>query len=68
MADEPTTALDVIVGDHILDRIATLQWELGIALLYVSHDISVVAETCARVAVMYGDRLGRRGTRRPSSP
>jgi oligopeptide/dipeptide ABC transporter ATP-binding protein len=53
VADEPTTALDVIVKDQILERITTLQKEMGIALIYVSHDISVVAETCGSVAVMY---------------
>ena len=61
VADEPTTALDVIVKDQILEHIARLQRERGIAIVYVSHDISVIAETCARVAVMYGGRLIERG-------
>ncbi|MDP6087604.1 MAG: ABC transporter ATP-binding protein [Nitrospinota bacterium] len=57
VADEPTTALDVIVKDEILERITTLQKDLRIALIYVSHDISVVAETCGRVAVMYAGEI-----------
>ncbi len=61
VADEPTTALDVIVKDHILDRIAALQRDLGVSILYVSHDISVVAETCARVAVMYAGQIVEQG-------
>jgi peptide/nickel transport system ATP-binding protein len=61
VADEPTTALDVLVKDQILDRIAALQRTFGIALLYVTHDISVVAETCTRVAVMYAGRIVEHG-------
>jgi len=61
VADEPTTALDVIVKDHILDGITALQRDLGIAMIYVSHDISVVGETCARVAVMYAGQIVESG-------
>jgi oligopeptide/dipeptide ABC transporter ATP-binding protein len=57
VADEPTTALDVIVKDQILHRMEQVQKQLGKSLLLVTHDISVVAENCNRVAVMYAGRL-----------
>ena len=57
IADEPTTALDVIVQDQVLDELEELQAELDVALLIISHDISVIAETCDRVGVMYGGKL-----------
>ena len=57
IADEPTTALDVIVQDQILKRINELQDELGISMILITHDISVVAETCDRLGVMYSGKL-----------
>jgi oligopeptide/dipeptide ABC transporter ATP-binding protein len=57
LADEPTTALDVITQDHILAQIDQLSEELGSSLLMITHDISVVAETCDRVGVMYAGEL-----------
>ena len=57
LADEPTTALDVITQDHILEEINTLKKRLGSSMLIITHDISVVAETCDRVGVMYGGEL-----------
>jgi peptide/nickel transport system ATP-binding protein len=57
IADEPTTALDVIVQDQILQRINDLQEELGVSMLLITHDISVVAETCDRMGVMYSGYL-----------
>jgi oligopeptide/dipeptide ABC transporter ATP-binding protein len=57
IADEPTTALDVITQDHILEEINELTDSLGSSLLIITHDISVVAETCDRVGVMYGGEL-----------
>ena len=57
IADEPTTALDVIVQDEVLHELEELQDEMGISLLIISHDISVIAETCDRVGVMYGGKL-----------
>ncbi len=57
IADEPTTALDVIVQDEVLSELEDLQEELGLSLLIISHDISVIAETCDRVGVMYGGKL-----------
>lgn len=57
IADEPTTALDVIVQDQILKRIQELQDEFGLSILLITHDISVVAETCDRMGVMYSGKL-----------
>jgi oligopeptide/dipeptide ABC transporter ATP-binding protein len=57
IADEPTTALDVIVQDQVLAELEDLQDETGVSLLIISHDISVIAETCDRVGVMYGGKL-----------
>ena len=57
IADEPTTALDVVVKDHILEQIVELQARLRFSIIYISHDISVVAETCRTVAVMYAGRI-----------
>jgi peptide/nickel transport system ATP-binding protein len=57
LADEPTTALDVITQDHILAQIDQLSEEMGNSLLMITHDISVVAETCDRVGVMYAGEL-----------
>lgn len=61
IADEPTTALDVIVQDGILEELEALQTELDISMLIISHDISVIAETCDRVGVMYGGKLMESG-------
>lgn len=52
IADEPTTALDVTVQRQILDLIQTLQREHGTAVIFISHDLAVVAEVCARMMVM----------------
>jgi len=57
IADEPTTALDVIVQDQILKRINELQDQLGISMILITHDISVIAETCDRLGVMYAGKL-----------
>ncbi|ACV12017.1 oligopeptide/dipeptide ABC transporter, ATPase subunit [Halorhabdus utahensis DSM 12940] len=62
IADEPTTALDVIIQDRVLDAIRDMQEEFDAAMLIISHDISVMAETCDRIGVMYGGRLMESGT------
>jgi len=61
IADEPTTALDVIIQEQILYRIKELQRELGNSMVMVTHDISVVAETCDSMVVMYGGELMESG-------
>jgi len=62
LADEPTTALDVTIQDQILRLIQSLSRDLGMAVILVTHDMGVVAQTCDRVAVMYGGRLCEIGT------
>lgn len=57
VADEPTTALDVITQDHILDQVDRLTEDAATSLLMITHDISVVAETCDQVGVMYAGEL-----------
>jgi peptide/nickel transport system ATP-binding protein len=53
IADEPTTALDVTVQAQILELLKALQQEFRMAMLYITHDLGVIAEICHRVAVMY---------------
>ena len=57
LADEPTTALDVTIQDQILALLMSLQRERGMAMIIVSHDLGVIAETVDRVAVMYAGRI-----------
>ena len=61
IADEPTTALDVTVQAQILDLLKRLQKETGMAVILITHDLGVVAETCDDVAVMYAGRIAERG-------
>lgn len=57
IADEPTTALDVIVQDHILKELKNVQEKLGMSMIYISHDIAVIAEVSDRIGVMYAGRM-----------
>src|SRR4029077_2288760 len=57
IADEPTTALDVTIQKQILDLLVSLQRERGMALVLITHDMGVVAETAQRVMVMYAGQV-----------
>ena len=57
IADEPTTALDVTIQAQILELLARLRRELGMALLLITHDLAVVAESCDEVIVMYAGHV-----------
>jgi oligopeptide/dipeptide ABC transporter ATP-binding protein len=61
IADEPTTALDVTIQAQILALMASLQRDLGTAILLITHDLAVIAETAHRVAVMYAGRIVEQG-------
>lgn len=61
IADEPTTALDVTIQAQILDLMKNLQKELGMAMLFITHDLGVVAQVCDEMAVMYSGRVIEQG-------
>ena len=63
IADEPTTALDVIVQDQILKEIRKIQMDLNTSVIFISHDIAVVANVCEDICVMYGGQIVERGNR-----
>jgi len=64
IADEPTTALDVVVQDRILHQIIELQKKINSSMVFITHDISVVSETCTTIIVMYGGRVMEKASRR----
>jgi peptide/nickel transport system ATP-binding protein len=57
IADEPTTALDVVMQAQVLELLEGLREQLGLALILISHDLGVLAETCDRIAIMYAGRI-----------
>jgi len=57
IADEPTTALDVIVQDQILKELKRIQLEMGMSMIYISHDIAVIAEVTDSIGVMYAGKM-----------
>ena len=61
LADEPTTALDVVVQDQILRLLVELSERLGLAVILVTHDLGVVAQSCARAAVMHAGEIVETG-------
>jgi peptide/nickel transport system ATP-binding protein len=73
IGDEPTTALDVMVQAQILQLLEELRHKLGLSLILITHDLSVIAETCDRVMIMYAGRVAEEGPvsevfRRPRHP
>jgi len=73
ICDEPTTALDVVIQDQIIEKLKELQIEHNQGMIIISHDISVIAETCDKIAVMYGGKILEYGQtaevfRKPSHP
>jgi len=64
IADEPTTALDVMIQAQVLNLIQSLQAELGLSMLFITHDLSVMVDVCDRIAVMYGAEIIEEGPAR----
>ncbi len=62
LADEPTTALDVTIQAQVLDMMCSLKEKLNTSMIFITHDLGIVAEICDEVAVMYAGRIIERGT------
>jgi oligopeptide/dipeptide ABC transporter ATP-binding protein len=62
LCDEPTTALDVTIQDQILKLLSAMRRDLGVSVVFVTHDLAVIAETCERIAVMYAGQVVETGT------
>ena len=62
IADEPVTALDVMIQAQILDLLERLRRELDLSMILISHDLSVMAETCERIAIMYAGKIMELGS------
>ena len=62
IADEPTTALDVTIQAQILDLMRTLQEESGMAIIFITHDLGVIAEMCDEVVVMYAGKVAEQAS------
>lgn len=62
IADEPTTALDVTIQAQIIEIIQNLQKQLGMSIIFITHDLGVVAEICDKIAVMYAGQIVEEGT------
>jgi oligopeptide/dipeptide ABC transporter ATP-binding protein len=62
LCDEPTTALDVTIQDQILKLLASMRADFGVSVVFVTHDLAVVAQTCERIAVMYAGQVVETGT------
>jgi oligopeptide/dipeptide ABC transporter ATP-binding protein len=62
LCDEPTTALDVTIQDQILKLLHSLRTDFGVSVVFVTHDLAVVAQTCERIAVMYAGQVVETGT------
>lgn len=73
IADEPTTALDVTVQAQVVSLLVSLVRKRGIAMIFISHDLDLIAEVCDRIVVMYGGEIMEIDTteniyERPSHP
>jgi oligopeptide/dipeptide ABC transporter ATP-binding protein len=62
LCDEPTTALDVTIQDQILKLLAAMRRDFGVSVVFVTHDLAVVAQTCDTIAVMYAGQVVETGT------
>ena len=61
VADEPTTALDVMIQAQIMELLSRVRQQMGMAMVLITHDLGVIAETCDRVVVMYGGMVAEQG-------